>query len=109
MAALFEGDPLILLSPNFVKFHLSLIFTYLKIFIGIALKIKKFEFWRARFGSPHRGTPDFRRAPVLLDIYNSQYDLCAFCGLKVDSDRRKKKENKQEKRKKEGKILSKAK
>ena len=34
----------------FAKLHLSLTFTYLKNFVGLALKIKKFEFWRARLG-----------------------------------------------------------
>ena len=42
--------------------------------------------------TPHRGTSNFRQAPVLLDIYNSsQYNPCTFCGLKIDSDRKKKK------------------
>ena len=46
-------------------------------------------------GTPHRGTPDFWWAPVLLDIYNtSQYDPCAFCGLKGGCDRKKKKKKK---------------
>ena len=96
MAALFERDALILVPPNFVKFHISLVFSYLKNFIGLALKIKKFKFWRARLGGPpHRGTPDFRRVSVLLDVYNSSwYDPCAVCGLKGDNDRRKKKEKK---------------
>ena len=38
---------------NFVKFHISFVFTYLKNFIGLPLKIKKFKFWRAVWG----GTP----------------------------------------------------
>ena len=86
MAALLERDPLILVPPNFVKFLLSLIFIYLKNFIGLALKIKKFKFRETRLGeTPHRGNPNFRRAPVLLD------DPCAIFGLKGDSDRKKKK------------------
>ena len=52
MAALFKGDSLILAPPSFVNFHLSLMFTNLKNFIGLALKIKKFEFWKARLGGP---------------------------------------------------------
>ena len=58
-------------------------------------------------GTPHRGTSDFRRVPVLLDIYNSsRYDPCAVCGLKGDSDRKKKKKKKKKVRKSfiQGKI-----
>ena len=40
------------MKAKFVKYHLSLIFTYLKNFISLALKINKFKFWRARLGEP---------------------------------------------------------
>ena len=36
--------------PNFVKFYLPCMFTYLKNLMYLALKGKKFEFWRARLG-----------------------------------------------------------
>ena len=43
-------------------------------------------FWHPRFQAD---------ISVLLDIYNSsEYDPCAVCGLKGDSDRRKKKQKK---------------
>ena len=93
---MFKRDPLILLPSKFLQFHIFFIFTYIKNFIGLALKMKTFKFWRARFGeTPHRGTPNFRREPVLLDIYiSSFYDPCAVCGLKGESGRRKKKKRK---------------
>ena len=85
--ALFEGDPLILVPPNFVKFYLSLI---------LKILLEKFEFWRACLEGPsHRGTFDFRWAPVHLEIFDSsQCDSCAVCGLKVDSDSEKKRKKK---------------
>ena len=49
--------PFCLVSP---KFHLFLILTYLKNFIGLALKVEKFEFWRAHLrGTPQSWHPKF--------------------------------------------------
>ena len=88
---MFERDPFILVPANFVKFHIFLIFTYLKNFVDLALKIKKFKFWRARLGGPLIVTPQIQVGTSAFDIYNSsKYDPCPVCGLKGDSDRRKK-------------------
>ena len=45
------GTP-ILATPNFVKFYLSFIFTYLKNLMYLAYKVKKLDFWKARLGKP---------------------------------------------------------
>ena len=50
MAAPFEGQNPILGPQIFFKFHVSLIFTLLQRFMCIALKVKKFEFWRTWLG-----------------------------------------------------------
>ena len=90
--ALFEGNPLILVPPNFIKFYLSLI---------LKISLEKFEFWWTCLGGPsHRGTFNFRWAPERLEIYDSsQYDSCAVCGLKVDSDSENKKKEEKNKEK----------
>ena len=44
LAALFEGDPFILVPPNLVKFHLIFILSILKI-SSIQRKWLNFEFW----------------------------------------------------------------
>ena len=49
-------------TPNFVKFYLFFIFTCLKNFFYLVLKVKKFEFWRAHLGdNPPGGIPIFVR------------------------------------------------
>ena len=59
-------------TPKFCQISYLPYISFLKNFIGLALKMKKFKFWTGRLGeTPHRGTPDFRRVPVILDIYNS--------------------------------------
>ena len=90
MATLFEGNSLILVPQYFVKFYLSFIFTYLKNFIDLALKIKKFEFWRARLGGGASRHAQFQAGTSTFG-YSSQYDPSAFNGFKVDSDRKKEK------------------
>ena len=58
-----RGTP-ILVIPSFVKCYLSIVFTYLTNFISLALKGKKFEFWKALF----RGLP-IMASLIFIRIY----------------------------------------
>ena len=49
LAAPFNGSPHFG-TQNCFNFYVSFKFTYLKNFMGPALKVKKFEFWRSPFG-----------------------------------------------------------
>ena len=64
LAAPFEGQNPILGPQIFFKFHVSLVFTLLQRFMFPALKVKKFEFWRALLG----GNPPLRNIQFLLGL-----------------------------------------
>ena len=49
-----------MVHPNFIKFYLTFVYTYLKNFMYLALKDKKFEVWRTHLGvNPPLWDPQF--------------------------------------------------
>ena len=55
---MFEGDPFVLVPPNFVMFDLFFIFAYPENFMYIGCVVKKFELrWPRLRKNPHFGTP----------------------------------------------------
>ena len=70
LAALFEGEPPILIPQNFVKFDLFVIFAYSENFVCLAYVVKKFEFFPPRLrGTPHFATPKLCQILSFLYTY----------------------------------------
>ena len=86
------GEIPIVAPPTFVTCSLFLISTHSKNLIHQALTVGKFKILEDLIeGDPPNGTPVFCHTQVLPDILNaSNFEYSAFCGLKANSDKKKK-------------------
>ena len=83
LASLLEGDPFILVLPNFVKFYLIFVFAYPKNFMCLARVVKKLEFWRPCLrGTPILIYPNFVKFYLFFISANPKNYMCLACVIR---------------------------